>query len=223
MAIENEDKTTEIAADFDNASGETQYSLTFSNASGKPGSACVYQTDAYNNDPGRMSLAWLCEFSYPLTIVHFRWETNYSFVWGTTGQLRPGMIFGASQTWDADLSTGNQVSFGYRSDSYEFYDQTAGAPYGSLSIKQDGNIWSKDAAVGIGMSGSGAFVQQAESDTLLTFNPQPRYWIAFGDYTKGKVLDVEQISNPVEIYFPSGITSMRAVLNQDNTWTVSPD
>lgn len=222
MSIENEDKMIKTAADVDNALGGTKYSLRFLNSSNDRGSACVYQTDPENSDPDRMSLAWFCKFSFPLTSVVFSWETNYSFVWGETGRLVPGVVFGARQTLNADPSSGNQVSFGYQGDSYQFYDQTAGHP-GSLSIKEDGAIWSKKTAVGIGMSGSGTFVQQAAADTLLTFNPHPRYWIAFGDYVQGEVLDVEQISNSAEINFPSGVTRMRAILNMENKWTVEPD
>ena len=91
----------ETAANVDNVLGATKYSLRFLNSSNDRGSACVYQTDPDNSDPDRMSLAWFCKFSFPLTSVVFSWETNYSFVWGETGRLVPGVVFGARQTLNA--------------------------------------------------------------------------------------------------------------------------
>lgn len=76
--------------------------------------------------------------------------------------------------------------------------------------------------VGIGMSGSPTFVVNAQPNMNLTFTPHPEYWIAFGNFNAGEVIDVQAISNAAKIDFPPGIVAMNVTLNQDNTWEITP-
>jgi rhizosphere induced protein len=199
--------------------GGVTYSLVFKNNSSNYGFGCVYQTDPDITDPTILSLAWFSKSAHPTTKVVFSWTIDYSFVWSETGTLKPGVLFIAGQTWDADLTTTNQVTFSYTGGAYTFQNQQAGAKPGNLYVKEDATIPLKQASVGIGMSGAGTFVKQAQPNLQLTFTPHPKYWIAFGDFTPGEVLDIGSITNPYEIVFPPGVTSMTAVLNQDNSWS----
>jgi hypothetical protein len=199
--------------------GQT-YTLNFLNNSSNAGDVCVYQTDPDIGVPNVMSLAWFSEFNHPTTQVQFQWQIDYSFVWGQTGQLLPGVLFSASQAWPADLQNTNQVTLTYER-AYTFANQTFGPHDGTLYITEDRTLPLKDASVGIGMSGAGTFVVQAEPNLNLLFTPHPRYWITFGDFTPGEVLDTESITNVAEIVFPPNIFTMSAVLNKDNTWTVT--
>jgi len=200
--------------------GQT-YTLIFQNNSSNAGDVCVYQTDPNIGVPDVMSLAWFSEYNYPTTQVQFQWEIDYSFVWGQTGNLVPGVVFSASQTWAADLQSKNQVTLTY-DQAYTFANQTYGPQSGTLYITEDRSLPLKDASVGIGMSGAGTFVVQAQPNLNLLFTPHPIYWITFGDFEPGEVLDIESITNVAQVAFPPNIFTMSAVLNPDNTWTVTP-
>lgn len=206
--------------------GSVTYSLIFQNNSVNAGSAAVYQTDPNIGVPNIMSLAWFSKFTLPTTNVVFQWTIDYSFVWSQTGTLKPGVVFLASQNWQADLSSTNQVTLTYQNSpqggAYTFQNQGPGPQQGTLYIVEDNTVPLSQASVGIGMSGAGTFVTQAQPNLQLTFTPHPQYWITFGNYTQGQVLDTGSITNPGKIQFPPGVYSMSALLNRDNTWTIQP-
>ncbi len=203
------------------ASGTT-YSLVFVNHSSQTGSACVYQQDPDLTIPDVMSLAWFAKAATPTTSIVFRWTIDYDFVWSETGSLVPGVLFVASQTWPADLSTQNQVTFSQAGGAYTFQNQQKGPRGGSLYITEDGTIPVGQASVGIGMSGFGTFAVQAQPNMNLVFTPHPQYWITFGTYTQGQVMDISAVSSAAQIQFPPNVYSMTATFNPDNTWTVLP-
>lgn len=207
-----------------NGSGNrgVSYSLIFVNNSTNPGSACVYQEDPNIGNPNVQSLAWFAKRTAPTTRTTFSWTVDYSFVWAETGELIPGVMFAASQTWAADLTSTNQVTFSNDGGMYTFQNQQAGAQAGSLYIREDASVPLKQASVGIGMSGAGTFAVQAQPNMNLVFTPHPKYYITFGEFTPGEVLDITSITDKAEIKFPSGVTSMTALLREDNTWSVMP-
>lgn len=198
------------------------YSLIFQNNSSNAGDVCVYQQAPDLGVPNVMSLAWFAKYTFPTTQVQFSWQINYNFVWSQTGVLVPGVMFIASQSPSANLSSSNQITLDYQQSAYEFTNQTVGAEPGSLYITETQNIPLSQAAVGIGMSGVGTFVVQAQPNLNLVFTPHPTYWITFGTYQPGQVLDIEEINNPAQITFPPNVYSMTAILQPDNTWTVQP-
>ena len=204
------------------ANGGVQYTVNFLNKSTNPGSACVYQEDPNLGVENVMSLAWFSMYAFPTTSILFQWTIDYSFVWGQTGQLVPGVQFNAAQTWSADLSNTNQVTLDYLSNAYTFENQTKGPAPGSLTVSETAAVPLKQASVGIGMSGAGTFVVQAQPNLSLKFTPHPRYWITFGTFRQGQVLDITQITGAQEIDFPPGVYSMAAILNADNSWTIQP-
>ena len=199
----------------------TTYNLLFQNNSTNTGSVCIYQTDPDISDPNVLSLAWFAQGAAPTTQIGFDWTVDYSFVWSQTGVLKSGVRFAASQTWPADLSKANQVTFTNTGGIYTFRDQTAGARAGSLYVTEDGSLPINQTSVGIGMSGKGTFAVQAQPNQNVVFTPHPKYWIAFGNFQPGQVLDVGTINNPAEISFPPNTYSMSAILNRDNSWTIS--
>jgi hypothetical protein len=170
------------------------------------------------------TLAWFTKPLFPSTVANFIWQIDYSFVWSETGVLKPGVLFEASQVWDADPSdmNANQVLFTLLQQAYTFeHGMAVPTPQlGTLYIKEDATIPLRQASIGIGMAGSGTFAVQAQPNQLLTFTPHPRYWITAGTYEQGEVLDVGAISEAAEITFPPNIYQVTAILNQDNTWTV---
>jgi rhizosphere induced protein len=196
-----------------------KYSLTFNNRSRNTGNACVYQTAPNNELSQVMSLAWFSKRAHPTTSIRFDWTIDYSFMWDVTSVLVPGVRFDASQNWPADLSTTNQVTFTLEDGAYTFKDQGKGTA-GSLIIIQDGTLPHKHASVGIGMSGAGAFVVQAQPNLTEVFTPHPKYWITFGNYEAGQVMDTQSLTLAQELDFPENVYAMTVTLNDDNTWTV---
>jgi hypothetical protein len=200
----------------------SNYTLVFVNNSTQTANACVYQKDPDTTNPNVMSLAWFAKPAAPSTKLQFGWSVDYSFVWSETGQLQPGVLFSASQTWPADLSLSNQVQFADIGGAYTFQNQTAGTP-GSLTILETNSLPADQASVGIGMSNSGTFVVQAQPNMTAIFTPHPEYWITFGNITQGEVLDITTItSTSAKIEFPPNIFSMTATLSAGNTWSVAP-
>lgn len=196
-----------------------KYSVTFVNNSANYGSVCIYQTDP---SLGRdiVSLAWITKAAHPTTIIKFGWNDEYSFVWSETGMLQPGIVFKASQIWAADLKTNNYVEFDYEDSAYTFKNLTSGECRGELTIAEMPSIPVNDTSVGIGMAGSAVFVKQAQPNINLKFQPHPSYWITFGDYVQGEVLEPLRITQKACLTFPANIHSLAAILNSDNTWTV---
>jgi len=201
----------------------TLYSLTVINQSPNLGDFCVYQTAPDMSDPNILSLAWFAKKAQPTTKVKFTWTLDYSFIWSETGTLVPGVMFDASQVWAADLSTKNQVTLTNDGGAFTFENLQAGPKPGTLYIKQDASIPFNSVAVGIGMSGAGTFVTQAQPNYTSMFSPHPKYWVTFGNFEQGEVLDTTNIvSDSAEIDFPVNVYSMTAILQADNTWKVMP-
>ena len=201
----------------------TDYTLIFKNESSNTGDACVYQTDPDMDIQDVMSLAWFAKGAAPTTTLKFDWTIDYCFAWSEVGELIPGVIFEATQIWDADLVTSNQVTLKMLpGDIYTFVGQQAGKYPGNLYIFGDSSLPIKNTAVGIGMSGSPTYVMRAQPNWSWIYTPKPLYWITFGTFEPGEILDVESISNKAAIHFPANIYSMTAVLKPDNTWEVYP-
>ena len=198
----------------------SSYSLTFVNNSARFVSACVYQTapDLAN----AQSLAWMVQSAQPAASAVFRWEIEHGFVCSEAVPLVPGAIVEAAEWRAADLKENNSITLTRQEDHHTFTGQKAGPHEGSLYIAEDSSVVAGQASVGIGMSGAGTFVVQAQPNTDLVFTPHPNYWITAGTAQKGEVLDIGSLTNPVQVEFPAGVYAMTAVLNADNTWSVMP-
>ena len=198
----------------------TQYSVLFENQSTLDGRVCIFQQDPNINVPNVMSLAWFTEAVHPNTQANFTWTIDYSFVWAETGLLQTGVFFIASQVLPADLAQNNQVTLQYYGGAYAFGPVSAGPSGGNLYISEAGTVPAQQAAVGIGMSGNGTFAVQAEPNVNLVFTPHPTYWIAYGSYQPGEVLDIQSMTSVAELKFPPSVYSLTAVLGPDNKITV---
>ena len=199
----------------------TQYELIFINKSSNTGDACVYQHDPDMETYDVMSLAWFAKGAAPTTTVIFHWTIDYSFVWDETGDLVPGVVFEASQMWGADPYGVNGVRLTMAApDIYTFADLKMQGEEGNLYIYGDRSLPVKEAAVGIGMAGAPYVVRLAQPNWEWVYTPKPMYWITFGSFEPGEVLDIESISNKHVIHFDRGVTSMTAIFNYDNTWDV---
>ncbi|HJQ37213.1 MAG TPA: hypothetical protein VKB93_08745 [Thermoanaerobaculia bacterium] len=202
----------------------TIYTLQVTNNSTQFQDLCVYQKQVDFGVPNAVSLAWLTAPAWPGTTVTFTWSQDYSFMWAQTGSLKPGITFKAQQTVAADPDNlqSNQIEFNYQNGAFMFvHGPAAGTPQlGSLYIRELSAIPANIAAVGIGMSNAGTIVVAAQPNINLVFTPHPEYWLTAGTFTQGEVLDVEEITNEINVPF-RGTFSMQAVLNAENTWSIT--
>jgi rhizosphere induced protein len=204
----------------------TEYTLIFKNESSNTADACVYQHDPDMEAYDIMTLAWFAKGAAPTTTLTFNWTIDYCFVWSEQGNLGHGVVFEASQIWDADPSGKNSVTLKLSEegpeDVYTFTGLRTSGENGNLYIWGDKTLPVKQAVVGIGMSGAATHVQKAQPNWEWVYTPKPIYWITFGNFEPGEVLDVESISNKLRVHFERGVYSMTVVLHKDNTWSVYP-
>ena len=201
----------------------TQYSLTCVNNSNQTGSFAVFQRPLPLTMPGNVfTLAWFAKAAHPNTEVTFTWGVDYSFVWSETGVLRPGIRFKASQVIPADPDGTNLVdlSIDEKGATY-FANPTNAVGQGGLTIRQRGVVVPNRTSVGVGMSGAGTFVVQAAPNMTAVFTPHPNYWVLFGNYETGDVMDIEDVTGAQEVTFRGSLTSRTATLGVDNLSSIA--
>ncbi|HEY8927759.1 MAG TPA: hypothetical protein VIM55_01110 [Mucilaginibacter sp.] len=198
------------------------YTINFVNNSNSGGNFCVFQQNHNSPNPGVFSLAWLSQFANPHSKLPISWNTDSYFFWAKTGALAPGVIFNAGEALQAGMTENNEVTLTKRDGNYKFTGLQTWFQQGTLRVTSDANTAINQASVGIGMSGSGTFAVQAQPNMTFHFSPAVDYWVTFGDFKQGQVLNPSDLGRAVKIDFPHGIFSMNATLNPDNTWTITP-
>ncbi|MFI9117523.1 hypothetical protein [Streptomyces venezuelae] len=199
------------------------YTLTVTNDSTRYQDLCVYQQPAGLGVPGALSRAWLTAPAWPGTTATFTWSPTYSFVMAVTGALAPGGLFSSWREVAADPSDPlrNRIEFDHDHGKFAFAPATGPGHVGALEIDVTSDVPRATASVGIGMSDAPVFAAQAVPGTTPTFTPNPQYWITAGAFTQGMVLDTEEITEAAPVPFDNTST-MRAVLDPNGPWTVTP-
>lgn len=198
----------------------SSYSITFINNSGQFGTACLFQQSPDQAGPYVVPLAWFTRSLPPSATTVFSWTIDYSFFWSKTGSLEPGKQVNPGQMVSADLQGSNSITLkSMGSNNFQFTDQQSGQP-GSLVINCDSSVPPGTVSVGIGMSDEGTFCVQAQPNMMNSFTPQPSYWLVFGEYEQGQVLDVDRMSDAVRVEFPGNVYDMRVTINADGSFTI---
>lgn len=201
------------------------YSLTFRNMSQQEASFLCFQADPGIGVPGVVSLAWWAEPAYPDTQVDFEWNTDYVMGWSETGDLKPGVHVAISGSLAADPSgeSGpNLVELDYQDGGFTLVRPSNTGSPGSLTINTGSGFSAGAVSVAIGMSGAATFAVSVMPEDRVTFTPHPEYWVAFGDFIRGDVLDGSRISNSVRVDFPPNVYAMTVIYEVGGTWTVAP-
>jgi rhizosphere induced protein len=196
-----------------------KYSIRFRNRSGSQHDFVCFQQKP---DPSGHTLAW---FSRPVpdgVDDTFTWTLTYDFVWMETGPLSSGIEFAAEEVVPADLETANLIGFTVKDGAFQFTKPSDGGAKGSLTIKCDTTIPDNEAVVGIGMAGSPTFATPARPNFADVFTPHPEYWIIFGSYKPGQVLDPAAMATAVQVKFPANVYDVTATLDSKNTWQIEP-
>ncbi len=204
------------------ATESTNYRLVCKNNSTVPWVFYVYQT--LPSQPSDVfSLSW---FASPYKLspgssITFDWSIDYSFVWGNTGTVTPGVNYQAGGIKPCSLTGPNMTTFSTDDNAPQLSDPVIGGQAGSLTINEASNVPNSTFSTGIGMSGQGSFVQQALTNATQVYTPEPKYWIAAATEMQMGVVLAQNISETAEVQFPNAIYTMYATLNEDQTWTVS--
>lgn len=197
------------------------FTINFTNNSSSSGNFCLFQQNHNSPNPSVFSTAWRVEAAAPNTRLAISWNTDFYFFWAKTGQLQPGVIFNAGENALTSLTERNRITVTKVDRDYKFTNQRDGYQHGSLTIEADATTVPNQASVGIGLSGAVAYAVQAQPNMTFMFVPRLEYWVAFGKFQQGQVLDPSGFS-AMKIDFPPGIFSMNATLNPDNSWTITP-
>jgi hypothetical protein len=199
---------------------DSSYSLTCVNNSASEGRFVVFQKPPGN--PNFSVLAWFAKAAHPDTQVTFRWTTDYCFVWAETGVVTPAISFKAWQIVAADPETRNLIQL--TQDAYAatyFTTPTDAGVRGRLTIQSLATVVPHRTAIGIGMSSSATMVLPAMPNFNVEFMPQPHYWVAFGNYFTGQILDIEHMTGATEVIYPPEVMSRTATLGADHVITVT--
>ena len=207
------------------AKASQEYILRCVNESNSNWVFYVYQT-LPSQTPEMFSLAWFASpyLIAPGNFIEFVWFTTYEFVWGNTGVVRPGVTFRAGGIKEADLVEKNRTSFGIVNSAPDLtIPEKDPSNAGSLVIQDMANIPADTYSVGIGMSGYGTFLVQAEPNLTHIITPTPQYWIAAGQEVQvGDILNIQTVTNSGEVIFPPNIFAQEAKLNRLNEWEITP-
>jgi len=196
-----------------------KYSITVNNHASNSAYFMVFQSDPTNWAPNALSLAWFSKYSNPgpTTRVTFEWNLETGFSWAETGELQAGIVYTATETYDPTNGL-NRIMLDYNG-AYQFVEPSKGPDPARFYLGETGNIpINSKAAVGMTMSGSTVFAVQAMPNQSLTFSPHPKYYIAYGNYQEGDVIDVGTINNPLELPYPTGVYALTTTLNIDGSW-----
>jgi hypothetical protein len=148
---------------------------------------------------------------------------NFSFAWAESGELVPGVFFEAGEIIEADPSDKekSKAYFDRQNDAYLFWTRgdASDPAKGALSITTSGNIPNERASIGVGINGKAALAVNATPNYQFTFIPKIQYFLAFGSFREGVVLNLNSmVRNICKIEFPINVYDLQVVLNEDNTW-----
>ena len=201
--------------------GGDKYSIKIVNNSNRAWHFFVFQQpppDAYE----AKSLAWLAS---PYQInnggdqITFTWSIQYEIMWAQTGKLLPGVIFSASGSREAHLTSNNSSSFTFTPPTLS--KPIRGGAEGSLTIEDGPGVPPNDFSVGVGMGNKGVYAINAGPNLQHIFTPQPSYWVcAINQVTESEVMNIATITRKAEVEFKTNKFLMTATLQGDNTWKI---
>jgi len=200
-----------------------KYRIEFHNKSGVRFDFLCYQDTRSDASGSFFPLAWFVKSVENNAKARLEWSEDYHFALAETGELKPGIKFDAIQTLSGDPNGANEVNLTRAGDKLILTNDATNGPKGTLTIRSTSLVPVNVAALGIGMAGQGTLAWQAAlpgHSTQITVSAI-KYWISFGKFEVGQVLDTKNILNPYEVTFPANIFVVYATLLDDFTWNVT--
>lgn len=198
----------------------TTYSLWFVNGSGGAGTACVYldASGVTTNQGAATLLAWMVQGANDGVWVRFDWQVNYWFLWVQSSPER--------MQRSGPVALGTTIPLTNNSFGLTFGSPSPGTPE-VLAIQQDGTIPANGSTLaGIGLHGAGTYALPIGPNKSSQFTPEttPPYRIAFGNLGVAVNDPIDPAtfpSQPASVTYPPNVTTMTALLDPQNAWTVS--
>lgn len=210
-----------------------QYRVSCQNNTQLTASFCIFQILRYP-DSGLAaqpkSLTWFTKKVHPRTGTQFAWTDEVFFIWGE--YVSPELIFTASRLkTDMIRPRKRSAQFSYQDGAYTLkYSSYENPDHSKLQIHTDDTVISNQAVVGIGncscMTGCsvGAIVYDAFKNLNYPIRPEVDYYITFGNYKGGQVIDLNSISTPVQkIPFSQDKLSFKVIMRRNNLLAVKQD
>lgn len=202
-------------------SNGTNYSLTCKNNSSIAWTFYMYQKLPVQ--PSQIfSLAWLTS-PYkiaPNSKIKFQWSIDYTFVWGNTGILQPGVTYDAGGSYPCSPNGSNLTNFNISDNTPQLTVPTPGGTSGSLTILEGSTFPNGIFSTGIGMSGQGTFAQQALTNTTQIYTPKPIYYIAAANSMQSGCVLEQTVSQTGEVDYPMNIYDLTATFGDNQQWTI---
>lgn len=198
----------------------TSYKLNLVNKANAAWFMYVYQA-LQNPALGFLSPVWQCSpfMIAPNVNFTFEWATNYIFVWGNVGIIKPGVVFSPNEMLAADLQTANVTNFS-ASPEPRFSSPVKGSQPGTLAISIDGTVPGDTFSVGIGMGDSATFVMPAAPNQTVTITPPPALWIAADTNVQvGTIIDTSAVKRSFQVTFPPDIFEVTCTLDKNDLWS----
>ncbi len=223
------------STDTDTDTGLFSHTVTVENKSQQTGGFVIYQTSPdQETNPKLYSLAWMAQTMHPNQKKIFKWNDNYSFMWAETGMLKVGSNLADASAHEIkaidpkDL-TKNIVTLTKKNNLFAFKNSTTAGVKGKFTIVTDNKIPNNVASIGLAVQGKPVVAINALINTENKFTPTTTYWIIFGDFKEGEVLDLSTItkstiefSKPTKIIFPINVTEINITFKADNTFEITP-
>ncbi|MES2554642.1 MAG: hypothetical protein V4604_00750 [Bacteroidota bacterium] len=198
-----------------------RFQVNVTNNSAQNTTFILFQKDPNQDQYQGFSVAWKSQRVSPRSKATFDWARDFCFVAANTGPLKPGMEFNTESMMETDPNgSNNSAVLDSNGGGCQLNVGRGGQP-GRLTLTT-GNVSPQvQLSAGMGMERSATVIIEARSGMNYQFSPDTEYWIAFGNYQDGQVLQ-RNVQNSARISFPNGITNMNVVLNQDNSYSINP-
>lgn len=205
-----------------------EYSVTLHNLLSYP--TADYSIDGfrfclYQDIPGRFNseiyqLAWVVQPCAYGEQIKFTWTTSYQYQWGVLEEFENGARFDPSSNFPCELDEleENSIQLVSVGNTYQFQRNHHSNIGGNLPIRKGKDI-DKSIAVGIAMDGKSVFATQGNSSVSSLIVPQPDYYVTFGNFKEGQVIDRQAAIDPLKIEF-TGSNHLEITLDEGFQWHV---
>ena len=172
-----------------------------------------------HGDP--LTLAWYVLGCNPGNYANFTWTVDYSLSWSQQGTLAPGVKFVTGGSSPVNTSTGDRIKFALSGPAYTFQGKAASAgAVGTCGVNSDNTVENGVCSVAISVAGKPVAAIPIQPNSAITFTPLPKYYLSFGSFVEGTVVDVATMVNSIELdYGGLGVFNLNYTLDARNNWT----
>jgi rhizosphere induced protein len=198
--------------------------VIFENLGNYTGGVVLYQVPPAGSPWGTVPLAWQTASTGPNLTRFFRWTESYGVSVGVAPVLSPRNRYQQMQTVPANPNSGSSNRFLLGGGQGPLRLRPANGPGrpGTLTVSAAGNVPQSGFAVGVTMSGSTVYADQAQPNLTDTFPiGVPQYYLALATVPPGTVLNPGTLYPRIRLVFPPNVTTLVVVLQYDGVFVVT--